>query len=147
MYVHILCLYKRCHTCLPFLEFSQQLSSSGEPRRESSSPSDLHSTKFNKPKPAATKHWSRVLVCFLALNQMKWRPVCAALSSSLFAPLDASKMKLVALSGGAGRGLRVTLGEWKSDPENTAVCICVLRVTSSHAHRHWKTRCSSVFYC
>lgn len=35
---------------------------------------------------------------------------------------DACKMKLVTLSG---RSLTVTQGKWQSDPENTAVCVCV----------------------
>lgn len=62
--------------------------------------------------------------------------------------LDASKMKLVTLSG---RSSTVSLGEWKFDQENTAVCICVFCVISSNTHtsthtQHGKNRCSSVFY-
>lgn len=89
--------------------------------------------KVQQAKGCCYRTVSPSSACCLALNQVKGRLfVEFHRLYFLFVALDASKTKLVSLSGSRSK---VTLGEWKSDPENTAVCVCVFCVVSSHTHQ------------
>lgn len=79
--------------------------------------------------------------CFLTLNQMN-RLFAHQFHRLYFLHVarDASKMKLVTLSG---RSLTVTQGKWESDPENTAVCICVF----CHFLTYTPTQRKQLFFC
>lgn len=136
------CMYQtKCHAHLPFLD----LFSSGDQLRGSFSLSKLHLHRTVQQAEGCCHQTVMQSWGYLhTLNQID-RLFAHQFHRLYFlhVALNASIMKLVALSG---RSLTVTLGELRSDPENTAVYLCVLSYPCNHTTQHRKNRCSLAFY-